>query len=145
MKVILLKDDKRYGNKGAIINVSDGFASNFLFPNKIAAPLTNAVLNEAKQMQESIKFKQDTALNEAKQLAKQLLNITLDIKVKSGENGKIFGSVTSREIANALEELGITIDKKKIELLNPIKTIGMTEIKIKLHPQVEAKLLINVK
>lgn len=144
MKVILLKDDKRYGKKGDIINVNDGFANNYLIPNKIVTSATSSSLNEARQLKESEQHKEQELLNAAKELSEKLKEVTVTLSVKTGENGKIFGSITNKEIAQELEGLGIAIDKKKIELNNPIKTIGLFTIKVKLHPKVQSEVNVNV-
>lgn len=144
MKVILLKDDKRYGKKGDMINVNDGFANNYLIPNKIVTPATNTTLNEARQLKESEQHKEQQLLNQAKEMAEKLKTVTVNLSVKAGENGKVFGSVTNKEIAQELSNLGIEIDRKKIELNNPIKRIGLFTIKIKLHPKVQSQVQVNV-
>lgn len=144
MKLILLKDDKRYGKKGDIVNVSDGFANNFLIPNKIAIVATSTTLNEAMQLKDSEKHKQDVILQEAKELAARIEKCSVELSVKVGENGKVFGSITSKEIATELEKQGIVLDKKKIELTNPIKTIGLFTVKVKLHTKVTAQFKVLV-
>lgn len=144
MKVILLKDDKRYGKKGDVINVNDGFANNYLIPNKIAVVASSSNLNEARQLKESEMHKAQVILNEANALKEKLKLVKLLLKVKIGDNGKLFGSVTSKEISEELEKQGISIDKRKIELDSPIKNTGLFDIKIKLHPQVMASVLLEV-
>ena len=144
MKVVLLKDDKRYGKKGDVVSVSDGFASNYLLPNKIALPATSTTLNEAKQLKESEQHKQDVLLTQAKEQQKQLQGVTVVLTVKVGENGKVFGSVTSKEIAGFLSDHGVELDKKKIDLPNPIKSAGQFVVKAKLHPQVTANITVVV-
>ena len=144
MKLVLLKDDKRYGKKGAIIDVSDGFANNFLIPNKIAAPANNDNLNTAHQHNESLKHKAAVELAEAKELAQKINTTTVRVPLKVGEAGKVFGSVTSKEIATELDKSGIELDKKKIELQNPIKTVGQHKVSIRLHKDVKASLLVEV-
>lgn len=144
MKVVLLKDDKRYGKKGDIVNVNDGFANNYLIPNKIVVPATNTTLNEARQQKESEDHKALVILNEAKQLDSKLKLSKVTLKVKVGENGKVFGSVTSKEIHDEITKLGLVVDKRKIELANPIKATGLYDVKVKLHPQVTSKILVEI-
>ena len=144
MKLILLVDDKRYGKKGAEINVNDGFANNFLIPHKIAIPATSTAKNEAHQLQESEQHKAQVLFQEAKELQEKIKQTSVVLKVKVGEQGKIFGSVSTKEIATELENKGIVVDKKKFELPNPIKTVGVHYVKIKLHPQVVANLSVQV-
>lgn len=145
MKVIFLQDVKGKGKKGEIKNVSDGFAKNFLLPQKMAVEATAANLNAAKGKQESIQYHKDMEEDNAKKLAEKIAQISLNISAKAGENGKLFGSVTSKEIVEEL--LGahhIKIDKKKLVLPDGIKTLGTTEVEIKLHPGVSAKLKVSV-
>lgn len=144
MKLVLLKDDKKYGKKGDIVNVSDGFANNYLIPNKIAAPATSGHVSEAKQMKDSQKFHQQEELDAAKQLALKLKDVVVDLKIKAGENGKVFGSITSKEISQGLSTLGFEVDRKKIELDSPIKTVGAFAVKAKVHREVTAKFKVNV-
>ena len=112
MKVILIKDLKGKGKKGDIINVSDGYATNYLFPNSVAEPANATNLNVVNNAKSAERFKQDTIKQEAQELAKKAQNTTVNIKVKVGENGKIFGSVNNKEISSELEKLGLNIDKK---------------------------------
>lgn len=144
MKVILLKDEKKYGKKGDIIEVSDGFAKNYLIPNKIATYATSTALNQAKQLKESEQHKQEVMLMQAKELKDKIEKTQIKLSVKVGENGKVFGSVTSKEISQEFEKQGIIFDKKKIKLDNPIKSIGLFTIKAKLHPQVTANIKLEV-
>lgn len=143
MKVILLKDVKGTGKKGDVVTVSDGYAQNYLIPNKIAqnASATNVNLNN--QAKSSEAHKQEVILNEAKLLKQKLDNLNLELGIKCGENGKTFGSVTSKEIADKLAELGFDVDKKKIDF-SPVKNIGLFHVKIKLHPQVITTINVNV-
>lgn len=144
MKVILLEDVKNVGKKGQIINAKDGYAKNFLFPKNLAIEATDVNmknLDHAKKQQEA---KEAALLEQAKILEEELLKVTMVIKTKTGENGKLFGAVTTKEIAEALEkEHGIEIDKKKFDI-EPIKSVGEYFVKIKLHPAVNAKLKVIV-
>jgi len=145
MKVILLQDDKTLGKKGEVVNAKEGYARNFLFPKKVAIEATPAnmkVLENQRKMQEQ---KEQEILAEAKKLEEELVKITLVIKTKSGENGKLFGSITTKEIAELLKEThNIDIDKRKLELEDSIKSVGNYTVKVKLHAKVVAKLNVIV-
>ena len=145
MKVILTQDVKKIGKKGEIINASDGYAKNFLFPKKLAVPADTQNLNELKAKQASEKHKKEIETEEAKKIAEQIKQIKITIKAKIGENQKLFGSITSKEIAEQIEkELKIKIDKKKITLKDPIKTIGEYPIEIKLYEGVNLKTTVQI-
>ena len=145
MKVILKADIKGVGKKDQIINASDGHARNYLLPKGLAVEANNANLAKLKAKQDSAKFKKNQEKEEALKIADKLGKICLKIKVKSGENGKIFGGVSSKEIAQELEkEYGIIVDKKKVELKETIKTLGQRTIEIKLFEGVIGKLKIDV-
>ena len=146
MKVIFLQDVKGKGKKGEIKNVSDGFAKNFLLPQKIAVEATAANLNAAKGKQESIQYHKDMEEDNAKKLAEKIAQISLNISAKAGENGKLFGSVTSKELSEILKkEHGFDIDKRKFVLPDGIKSEGAYTVDIKLHPGIVAKLKVAVK
>lgn len=145
MKVILLDDIKGVGKKEQIINASDGYARNFLFPKKLALEATkeNMARLEAKKKSEADK-KQDE-LNEARAAADRLNELTVKISVKTGDNGRLFGSVTNKEVAQALnEQHGVAMDKKKIVLTEPIKAVGTYSADIKLHQKVTAKIALEI-
>ena len=145
MKVILNQDIKGVGKKGNIINVNDGYARNFLFPKNLAIEANNTNLLNLKAKNESQKYKKETEKAEAEKIAKRLKEITLTLKVKSGENGKIFGGVTTKEISeNLSKQYNIKIDKKKINLEETIKTLGTFLVEIKLYGDVIAKLAVHV-
>lgn len=145
MKVILLNDIKGVGKKDQIIEASDGYARNYLFPKKLALEANNENMSKLKARQDSNQFKKDVQKKEAEALATKLKGIMLKIKVKAGENGKIFGGVTSKEISeNLKEQYKIEIDKKKIEVKETIKNIGRFTINIKLYEGVNAKLTVNI-
>ena len=145
MKVILLQDDKALGKKGDVVNAKEGYARNFLFPKKIAVEATPAnmkVLENQKKLQAE---KEQEILNEAKKIEEEIMKITLVIKTKAGENGKLFGSITTKEIAEILKEShNIEIDKRKLELEDSIKSLGNYTVKVKLHAKVTAKLNVIV-
>ena len=144
MKVILLKDVKGSGKKGDVVNVSDGYANNYLIKQGLAQPATaqNISLLEAQRSSEA--YKKATALKDAKGLGAKLSETRVELKAKIGENGKLFGSLSSQAIAEALEKAGVTVDKKKIVLDSPIKQIGEYKITVKLHPEVSAKITLSV-
>ncbi len=145
MKVILCADIKNVGRKDEVINASDGYARNFLFPRKLAVPADKENMSKLQAKQESKEYKRGLELEEAKKVANKLNEITLEIKTKSGENGKLFGSITSKEISQNLEEqYKIIVDKKKINLKEPIKNIGTTIVDIKLFEGVTAKLKVMI-
>lgn len=145
MKVILCADIKNVGKKDQIINASDGYARNFLFPKKLAVPADKENMSKLQAKQESKQYKRDLELEEAKKVAEKINEITLKITTKSGENGKIFGSITSKEIVQNLEEqFKIVVDKKKINLKEPIKSLGTTNVELKLFEGVNAKLKVMV-
>lgn len=145
MKVILLKDVKGTGKKGEVIEVSDGYARNFLIKKGLAQEGTTQnvyVLEQRKKAQEA-KIAQERA--EAKELANKLKNVTVTVSAKGGENGgKMFGSVTGEMISNALAQAGYSIDKKKIEIKESIRDFGTFEVLLRLYPEVSQTLKINV-
>ncbi len=146
MKVILLQDVKSVGKKGDMVNVSEGYAKNFLIPRKLGVEATNSNLNDLKLRKQSEEKRKAEELQAAKDLKAVLEGKKVLVKVKAGENGKLFGSVTSKEIAEALEEqTGLKVDKKKMVLEDQIKTTGERKIPVKLHPQVTAELLVEIK
>ena len=145
MKVILLSDIKGVGKKDQVIEASDGYARNFLFPKKLALEANAENMSKLKAKQDSNKFKKDTERKHAEAIAEKLKGIMLRIKVKAGGNGKIFGGVTSKEISDSLKkEYGFDIDKKKIMLNETIKTVGVFTIDIKLFEGVIGKLKVDI-
>lgn len=145
MKVILLDNIKGVGKKDQVINASDGYARNFLFPKKLAVEANNENLAKLKAQNESKAFKKETEKNEASKIAEKINKITLKITVKAGENGKIFGGVTAKEIAEALKnEYKIEVDKKKVALPETIKNIGTYTVDVKLYEGIVAKLQLKI-
>ena len=144
MQVILQSDVKGTGKKGQIVNVSDGFARNFLLKKGLAKVLNNESLSENKQQKEAFAFHKATELAEAKELAKRLSGVQITLKTKCGENGKIFGSITSKEISEALSSKGLELDKKKIVLPSPIKNTGLYTITAKIYPEVSSTFKLEV-
>ena len=145
MKVILLTDIKGVGKKDQIINASDGYARNFLLPRKMAVEANNENLAKLKSKNESKAYKKEMDIKEAKAVKEKIEKLTMKMVVKAGENGKIFGGVTSKEIAeNLKKEYSIEIDKKKVLLPETIKNIGTFTVDIKLYEGIIAQLKLNV-
>lgn len=145
MKVILKQDIKGVGKKDQIINANDGYARNFLFPKNLAVPADKGNMTNLQSKQSSEEHRKALEKEAAIETKKKIEGIMLKLPVKSGENGKVFGSVTSKEIGENLEkQYGIKVDKKKIDLQEPIKVLGMFNIEIKLFDGVIAKLKLNV-
>ncbi len=145
MKVILTQDIKGVGKKDQIINANDGYARNYLFPKNLAVPADKGNLTNLQSKKSSEEHRKELEKEAAKQTANKIEKITLKLPVKAGENGKVFGSVTSKEIAENLEkQYHIKVDKKKIILTEPIKILGTFTIEIKLYDGVIAKLKLNV-
>lgn len=145
MQVILLEDIKGVGKKDQIINANDGYARNFLFPKKLAVEATKANMNQLENTKKKEEAKRQAELEEARALGNRIEEKAVSIAVKLGDNGKLFGSVTNKEIAQALkEQTGLDVDKKKIILKEPIKTMGEKIAEVKLHPKVTAKLKVNI-
>ena len=145
MKVILLQDVKSLGKKGDVVNVSDGYARNYILPRKLGQEATNASLNDRKLQKEKEDRQAAKNLAEAKEKAEQLKDIVLEIPVKTGEGGKVFGSVSTKEIiSTAREQKGLELDKKKLLLDDAIKTCGMHVVKIRLHKDVIGEFKVHV-
>ena len=145
MKVILLDNIKGVGKKDEIINASDGYARNYLLPKKLAVEANAENMSKLNNKKESANYKKDQEKQNAEELAKKLKGIMLKIKVKAGENGKIFGGVTSKEISENLKnQYNFAVDKKKIELKDTIKTLGSFNVSIKLFEGITANLRIEV-
>lgn len=145
MKVIFLQDVKKVGNKGDILEVAEGYARNYLFPRKLAVEATQGHLKDLEQKKASEARKKAQVKEDAKQLAEKLQKLNIKITTKVGEGGKLFGSITSKDIADAIKaQHKIDIDKKKIDLENPIKSLGVYPVTVKLHPEVQAKFQVQV-
>lgn len=145
MKVILKADIKGVGKKDQVINASDGYARNFLFPKNLAVEANAENMSKLKAKQDSNAYKKSQEKEEAKKIADKLSKILLKVPVKAGENGKIFGGVSAKEISDLLkEEYKIEVDKKKIELKETVKTLGVRTITIKLYEGVIGNLKIDV-
>lgn len=145
MKVILKDNIKGVGKKNEVINASDGYARNFLFPKNLAVEATPENMQKLNSQNQAKQYKKDVEKEQAQQIAKKLETITVEIKVQAGENGKIFGSVSSKEISDNLEkQYKIEIDKKKIDLKEPIKVLGVRTVEARLFEGVVGKIKINV-
>lgn len=145
MKVILLKDIKGTGKKGDIINASDGHARNFLFPRGLAKPATDGNVSALSHQKKSADKKKAEDLAAAKELAAKIESIELKFKTQAGDGGRLFGSITSKDIVQKLKkDHGIGVDKKKLVMDGPIKLLGTEEVKVKVYPKVSAKLKVIV-
>lgn len=144
MKVILQKDVKGQGKKGQMVEVSEGYARNFLFPRGLAVEGTGGNVKTFEQRQKSEDKKKEEEKEKAGQFAKELENITVTIPAKTGEGGRLFGAVSTKQIADALKKAKLDIDKRKIILDEPIRTLGYTKIPVKLHPEVMGTLNVHV-
>ena len=145
MKAVLLADVKGTGKKGDLVNVSDGYARNFLFPRKLAKEANVQVMNEIKGAQEAKQFHIQQEVEEARRIAASVDGKTLKLAAKSGQGGKLFGSITSQEIADELKRaFHISLDKRKIVLNSDIKAYGTYECELKLYSGVSAKLFVMV-
>lgn len=146
MKVILLQDVKGSGKKGDIINSSDGYARNFLFPKKLAVEATQANLTELKNQKDSVSHKRAVNHDNSEKLKERLEAQTFTVSAKSGDNGKLFGAVTSIDIVAAIkEQSGIEVEKKKVVLKDAIKMLGVYDITVKLFEDVSAKVKVEIK
>lgn len=146
MKVIFLKDVKGKGKKGEIKNVADGYAQNFLIKQGLAIEANNANISTLEGQKKKEDKRAAEELAEAKKLGEQLDKITVELSAKAGEGGRLFGSITTKQIAEELQKKhGIKIDKRKMELADAIRTLGSTKVPVKLHHEVQATLTVHVK
>ena len=146
MEVVLLEDVKTLGKKGQIVKVNEGYARNYILPKKLGVEATPKNMNDLKLKKANEEKVAKEIYEEAVLFAEQLSKMEVNVSIKAGEGGKIFGSVSSKEIAQAAQEqLGVELDKKKMQLPSPIKTIGTQMVPIKLHPKVTAQLKVNVR
>ncbi|NJD02408.1 MAG: 50S ribosomal protein L9 [Ruminiclostridium sp.] len=145
MKVILKQDVKGLGRKEDMVNVSDGYARNFLFPRNIAVEASATNINVMNTKKDAEKSKKDRELAHARVLAAKVRDAVVVIKAKAGENGKLFGSITSKDIADKLKsDYKLDIDRKKIVMHDALKTLGTTELDVKLYPEVSTKLTVKI-
>ncbi|NSL52378.1 50S ribosomal protein L9 [Calidifontibacillus erzurumensis] len=146
MKVIFLQDVKGKGKKGEVKNVADGYARNYLLKNNLALEATPANMKSLEQQKKKQEREAQEELQAAKQLKEQLEKLTVELSAKSGEGGRLFGSITSKQIAEELNKVyQIKIDKRKIDLEEPIRSLGVTNVPVKLHQEVTATLKVHVK
>ncbi len=145
MKVILTADVKGVGKKQEIVNVSDGYARNFLFPRKLAMDATPGAAKELEKKQAAERARETERRMAAEKKASSLRGKVINVVAKCGAQGRLYGSVTGAEIAQALnEQHGVDVDKKKIDLSEPIRTVGETEVVVKLYPEISAKMTVRV-
>ena len=145
MKLILLEDVKGVGKKGDVVNKNDGYALNFLIPKKLAVEATKSNINDLELKKKADERRKKEEYEEAKELGEKLKDKIVKVSVKAGESGKVFGSVTNKEISAALlQQTGIDIDKKKITFNDPIKMVGRRTVKVKLHPKVTVELTVEI-
>lgn len=145
MKVILLEDVKKVGKKGEVVQVSDAYARNVLFSKNLAIEANNKNLNDLKLQNKHKEKMEEENLKNAKELAEQIKDAKVEVKIKAGEGGRTFGSVSTKEISAAVkEQLGLDIDKKKMQLSEPIKSLGMHEVPVRLHQKVTGTLRVHV-
>ena len=146
MKVILLQDVKSLGKKGEIVNVNDGYARNFILPKKLGLEANGKNMNDLKLQKNNEAKVAKEHLEAAKELAKQLEAGKVEVAIKVGEGGKVFGSASNKEIAAEVKkQLGLEIDKKKVQLKDALKTLGTHKVPVKLHPEVTAEVTVEVK
>ena len=146
MKVILLQDIKGTGKKDQILEISDGYARNYLLPRKLAREATAEAMNSVEKAKSADKHREEVKRAEAEKLARELKGKVVQLSVRGGENGKIYGSVTNDQIASAVrEQLGVDVDKRKIEVEEPIKNAGQAFINLKLMAGISTRLIVNVK
>lgn len=144
MKVIFLADVKGQGKQGELKNVSEGYARNFLFPRKLAVEATTGAVSQLQEQKAAVARKEAQELDAAKQLAEQLKNEIVTLSVQVGEGSRLFGSITTKHIADALKAHGFEVDKKKVQLTEPIKSLGHHKVQIKIHPEVTASIMVKV-
>jgi large subunit ribosomal protein L9 len=145
MKVILKEDVKNLGIMGSVVDVANGYGRNYLIPRNLAVEANPNNLNQIKHEKDIIEIKSKKIIRSAEDLAKQVSGIILSIEAQSGEDDKLFGSVTSMDIAEALSKQGVEIDKRKINLEEPIKRLGIYTVSVKIHHDVSANVTVEVK
>lgn len=144
MKVILKADVKGQGKKGQLVEVSDGYARNFLLPRGLAEEATKSAVNDFKGKESAAQYHKEQEQKEAKETASKIEGKTVVIKAKAGSNGKLFGAITSQIVAEALKmQLHVVVDKKKL-VMNDIKTVGETKVEVKIYPEISAGIIVSV-
>lgn len=145
MKVILQSDVKGKGKKGDLVNVNDGYARNFLFPKGLAVEATKAAINDFKGKENAAAYHKEQEILAAKETAAKLEGKTVKLSAKAGDNGKLFGSITSKDVADAIKmQLHIIVDKRKLQMGEGIKNTGNTEVEVKVYPEISAKINVLV-
>ncbi len=145
MKVLLLQDVKGQGKKDQIVEVSDGYARNFLFPKKLAVVADNKAINEVKNKEASKQYKIETEKAAANAIAAKLSEVVVKISVNAGADGRLYGSITSKDVAEALaKQHGVTVDKRKIVMPDPIKSYGTYNFDVRLYPEIVGKVKVTV-
>lgn len=144
MKVIFVKDIKGQAKKGDVKEVSEGYAANFLFPRGLARAATDGNMKTLENQTSAEQKRKQQEKDEAAALGKKLEEMSVELAAKAGEGGRLFGAITSKQIAEALAAKGVKIDKRKIELNEPIRHLGVTQVPVKLHPEVKATLKVQV-
>lgn len=145
MQIILQEDVDKLGNRGEVVSVAEGYARNFLLPRKLALEATPGNMKRLEKMRAAFAKKEATERGDAQKLAELLATVTLTVARKAGENDQLFGSVTSADISEALAAQGFTVDKRKVQLAEPIKSIGEHQAPIKLHRDIVANVAVTVK
>lgn len=145
MKVIFLKEVKGKGKTGEVKDVSEGYARNYLFPNKLAVEANKGNMKQLEAKKAGEQKQAEKEYEEAVGLKEKLEKLEVNLQAKAGEGGRLFGSITSKQIVEALKKDKISIDKRKLELNDPIRTLGYTNVPVKLHPKVTATLKVHVK
>ena len=146
MKVILLQDVKDIGKRDDIVNVSDGYARNFLFPRKVAMEATDGAVKVVERKREAERRKEAEARAAAEEVAAKLKNKVVTLKVKCGDKGRLYGSATAQEVADAIKaEYGVDVDKRKVEIKEAVRQLGDYEVNVRLYPNVSSKMILRVK
>lgn len=145
MKVVLLADVKGHGKKGDVVEASDGYARNFLFPRNLAKEATKSALNEVQSKNEAKAYHKEQEVLAAKETQAKLEGKKVSVKSKAGDNGKLFGKVTSQNVADAVKyQLHVVVDKRKIQLSDGLKTVGTHEVEVKIYPEISAKIIVEI-
>jgi large subunit ribosomal protein L9 len=144
MKVIFLKDVKGQGKRGEIKNVSEGYATNFLLPQGLAQPASEGAVKTLDNQKRAEEKRKEQEKLDAQALAAKLNELTVQVRAKAGEGGRLFGAITNKQVADELEKLKMKLDKRKIVMDEPIRSLGVTKVPVKLHPEVTATLNVHV-